>query len=134
MQGILRAWFVPTRYERSFRTPSDFRLEPVIPKHHGPWPNLPLGHEPISDIRIVADELFDRGTIRNAKYQERPISRVRQGAGLEKFAALVCCTNEPKVLLPVHGPARYEVIDYIVKKCEVFHVASSQIRLNEAHH
>ncbi len=53
----------------------------LVSDNHCPGPDFPSRYQSVSDVGIVPGEVLDDRPVRHPKHEQRPVSRVTQGAG-----------------------------------------------------
>lgn len=88
---------------------------------------MPLTHEPLDDVGILARECFDNLSIGCAEHEECTIGRMAQRTGHDQLAARVRVTHEREVAHAMRHAAIDEVVDGIVRQGEVGHGQSGDV-------
>lgn len=92
-----------------------------VADHDGPWANFPALDQAVCDIGIVARERFHDCRIVRAEDEEGFIGGVGEGAGEEKFSAIVGLPRVAQVIVPEGAATRQIIINYFVDQREISH-------------
>ena len=92
-----------------------------VADHDGPWANFPALDEPVYDVGIGAGEGFHDRRIVRAEDEEGFIGWVGEGAGEEKFSAIVSLPRVAQVVVPEGAAARQIIINDFVDQREISH-------------